>query len=74
MSRLQEIEDELPIIIKQIKELHIKNSQLNKEKTEIIQANCEHNFVSTGYVDARDIIGIFKYEKVCLNCRLRKWE
>ena len=74
MSRLQEIEDELPIIIKQIKELHIRNSELNKEKTEIIQANCEHNFEWTGYVDVRDMTGIFKNEIVCLNCRLRKWE
>ena len=74
MSRLQEIEDELPIIINQIKDLHMKNSELNKEKREIIQANCEHNFIHTGYVNIIDNTGIFKTEMICPSCGLRKWE
>jgi len=74
MSRLQEIEDESVIIMKQIVELHNKNSNLYKEKREIIQANCEHNFVNTGYVNIIDNTGIFKTEMICPSCGLRKWK
>ena len=74
MSRLQDIDDELSIVINQIKELHSRNNELNKERTEIIQNNCDHNFEWTGYCEddfERDII---MYENICSKCGLRMWE
>ena len=73
LDRLQEIENKLDILNKEIKELHNQHSRLSDERTKIIQINCDHNFEWTGYCEDNFERDIIKYEEQCPNCGLKRW-
>lgn len=72
MSRLQDIEEDLRTIEKEIKKLEMVKYELIHERDKIIQDNCEHELKSTMYSAIRD--GVWKNEVVCVKCGLTQWE
>jgi len=70
--RLQEIENEMPILENQIKELHNTRNKLYNEKVDISRRICEHEPKYTMYSAVKD--GIWKNEVVCVKCGLTTWE
>jgi hypothetical protein len=67
MNRLQEIDDELKTITPIIRELHTKVALLNKEKQEIIQTNCNHEFEEWEYPEFNED-NILIQEEICHKC------